>query len=227
MRSSSRARAKVLRGAAVSPLRLESMGDVVDRSHHPEFAAQANGTGGSHSREEAYRNGYEAGRLNALAEQASRQNEAVVRLLRAADALKAAVAELALAREKAVTVAEDEIGSLAFEIAEAILQRELELSASPGREAVARALRLVPPQVEVTVRLHPDDVDVVVAELAAEGGIVDGVGVDDEGRRISFVPDEAIQPGGCVAEAGACRVDAQLSTALSRVKRSLNGGHAG
>lgn len=220
MRSSSNgSRAKVSRGAAVLPFRPEPLRPakvVTGPGAAPAAAAPARAprTASEREREEAYRAGYQAALEEAAGRQQAQQGEAAARLTRAADALLTAAAELQAQREKAVTVAEDDMSALAFEVAEAVLQRELELSADPGREAVARALRLVPPQVEVTVRLHPDD-----------AAAVDGTVTDDEGRLVSFVADPEIEPGGCVAEAGACRVDAQVATALARVRRVLSRGH--
>jgi len=126
-----------------------------------------------------------------------------------------AASEIESQRSKAVTVAEDSVAVLAFEVAEAVLQRELVLAAEPGQEAVARALRLVPPQVEVTVRLNPSDAENLGAALE---------GTDEEGRLLTIVADDSVEPGGCVLEAGTCRVDAQVGTALMRVRRLLASG---
>ena len=53
------------------------------------------------------------------------------------------------------------------ELAETLLQRELELTGVAARDALARALRLVPDEEPVTVRLAPDDHDILVADEVA------------------------------------------------------------
>lgn len=210
MRSSSNAaRAKVLRGASVLPFKPELI------TAAPAGRAQPAQPQSERERHDAYRAGYEAGLREAEGRLCAEHADGMARLSRTLLALMTAASEIESQRSKAVTVAEDSVALLAFEVAEAILQRELELATQPGQEAVARALRLVPPQVEVTIRLNPADADNLVA--ASEG-------IDNEGRLLTIVADDSVEPGGCVAEAGACRVDAQVSTALTRIRRLLASG---
>jgi len=162
------------------------------------------------AREESFRDGYEAGRhdtersLGAVREQ----------LEGALAALRQAAVLLDAQRAESMTVAEDEVAALAFSVAGAVLQRELQLAAAPGQEAVARALALLPGEVDVVVRMHPDD-----------AACLDDP--SDDSRRVVIVPDPDIERGGCVADAGACRIDTQVSTALERVRRVLCDGQVG
>jgi len=103
---------------------------------------------------------------------------------------------------------------LALEIAEAVLARELRLSESPGVDAIARAARLLPETgraTEVVARLHPND-------LAALGGSVETL---LPGRSLTVHADRDVEPGGCVLESGASRVDASVSAAMARVREVL------
>lgn len=156
------------------------------------------------ARETAFQEGFVAGRRAAEHE----YEEARDAVVSARAALTSAVEQLAAQRAAAVVVAEDEISELAFSVAEAVLQRELELSKDPGGDALARALALVPAETDVVVRMHPDD---AAAVPPASG----------EGRRVIVQPDPAVERGGCIAEAGSCRVDTQPSTALARVREVL------
>jgi flagellar biosynthesis/type III secretory pathway protein FliH len=58
--------------------------------------------------------------------------------------------------------------------------------------------------------VHPDDVDTIgdLSCLTAERGVM-------------IVGDAAVEPGGCVLDAGLCSIDAQISTALDRVRQEL------
>ena len=162
------------------------------------------------AREESFRDGYEAGKRDAERSLGAVREE----LQGALAALHGAAAQLESERAEAVAVAESEIATLAFSVAEAVLQRELQLAVSPGPEAVARALALLPGEVDVVVRMHPED-----------AACVDDP--SDDSRRVVIVPDPEVERGGCIADAGACRIDTQVSTALDRVRRVLCEGQAG
>jgi flagellar assembly protein FliH len=99
----------------------------------------------------------------------------------------------------------------AFAVAEAIVGRELELATHPGRDAVSRALALAPDDVELTLRLHPDD----VAALSADTLVAS--------PHVRVVADPSLHVGDCVADAGWTRVDARIGTALDRVRAVLEG----
>jgi flagellar assembly protein FliH len=135
------------------------------------------------------------------------RDAAVERTLRAA----AATVEAFVARQGgALAALEDQLAGAALELAEAILGRELVLATAPGRDAIARAIRLAGEAGQATVRLHPADV--------ATLGQVEGIA---PGRELTVVADPAVEPGGCLLEAGATRVDARLGSALERVREVL------
>jgi flagellar assembly protein FliH len=122
-----------------------------------------------------------------------------------------ACAAIALSEREAELTAELETAAsrLAFEIAEAVIGREVALASNPGLDAVTRALALAPNAAEVTVRLHPDDA------AAVEGW---------EGRAVTVVPDPTIERGGCLLDAGPSRIDARISSAIARVRAALELG---
>lgn len=174
--------------------------------------------------DEGYEAGYErghaegvaAGRAAAAAEAA----EVAARLERALRAVTAAAADLRDRRALDFAGLEDDIAAAAFTMAEALVGRELATAAVPGVEAVARALRLAPPGVDAVVRLHPADADEVRRALNGPSGDA------DPSRRVTLVADPGVEAGGCVVDAGDCRVDAQLGSALARVRAALLGQEA-
>ena len=161
--------------------------------------------------EDGRRAGYEAGFASGLAAAAQSAAEGEARrsaeVGRAVSALMEAAVALRLRQSEELAVAEDEITAAAFEIAGAVLDRELAVAVSPGADAIARALSLAP-EGDTVVRLHPADVETL-------GDIETG------GRDVVVVADPSVEPGGCIVEVGACRIDAQLSTALDRVRKAL------
>src|SRR3712207_9345439 len=90
---------------------------------------------------------------------------------------------------------------------EDLLGRELELASSPDLDAVRRALTLCPADAPAVVRLHPDDLrEVPEAALAELPGSV------------RVVADLSVERAGAIAETGSSRIDAQLGSALERVR---------
>ena len=172
---------------------------------------------------EGHRAGYAAGLAVAeaeahLAAQQAAQSAAAAEAQRDAQ-LAAALAVLTGAAEafrerEATSLADIEhaVTDLALRVARAVLDRELVVSESPGREALTRALALAPQDCPATVRLHPSDVAALgdVEALAA-------------GRHLTVVPDSSVEPGGCVVDAAGRQVDAQISPALARVAAVLAG----
>lgn len=97
---------------------------------------------------------------------------------------------------------------LALQIAEAVLDRELETATDPGADALRRALVGVPVDVPVTVRLHPADLDVLDRGVVAD-------------RAVTFVPDATLTRGDAVVESDQGIVDASVAAALARVREVL------
>lgn len=133
------------------------------------------------------------------------------RMATAAAALDAAAARLDAAAVPVAEEVRDSILGAVVTLVEDLLGRELEMTTSPGWDAVRRALSLCPEDAPVVVRLHPDDLAEVPA--AALAGLPAGVTV---------LGDARIERAGAVAETGSRRVDAQLGAALERVQAVLS-----
>lgn len=210
-------RPRVLRGAAAAQIRgvaldadlslLRPILPVAQTAAEAEEAARA-------MREEAsrvgYEDGYAAGRTRAL-EDGRAQTQAIAADAQAAlSALDAAAAALAARSAAGVADAERLIASTAVQIAEAILGHELRACDAPARDALQRALRLAPERADAVARLHPDDVATLgeITSLTAD-------------RAVAIIPDGSVERGGCVLDVGPCRIDAQITPALQRVREVL------
>jgi flagellar assembly protein FliH len=104
---------------------------------------------------------------------------------------------------------QQQVLSLALQLAEEIVGRELETCDDVVLGAVERALSLVPDRGDVVLRVHPNDLAVVL-ESAAEMGHRAG--------DVQIVSDAAVSRGGCVASCGALQVDAQLPATFARLR---------
>lgn len=126
------------------------------------------------------------------------------------EALCRAAEFIAAGRAGAIAVAQQDAAELAFELTRTLVGHELASATTPGMDAVVRALRLASPGEELTVRLHPDE---LVDGDALQAMIPD--------CRVSIVGDAGVLPGGCIVDAGPCRIDAQIQPALERVRVAL------
>lgn len=173
------------------------------------------------AREEGFARGYaegaEAARRESTAlldhelalvrERDEARNDAVSRAIAV---LSQASQELAARQVIALQDIEEFLLGAAFDLATTLLGRELEIADAPVRDAVRRALAVLPADLVVTVVVHPVDV-AVLGDLDAVAG----------GRSVRIVSDPGIEPGSCVADAGATHVEASLAAALDRVRQVI------
>jgi flagellar assembly protein FliH len=107
---------------------------------------------------------------------------------------------------------DERVIGFALEVAEQLIGHELAAATEPGRDALARAIAVAPDRGALVARLNPAD----VAGLESVEDLAPG-------REVAIVADASVQPGGCVLDVGACRIDAQLGPALDRVRGVLGG----
>jgi flagellar assembly protein FliH len=165
---------------------------------------------------DGYQAGYEAGFETGIGEAAhaavDREHARAVQIQSVVAQLGQVAEQLRVREGTAVEQIEYAVANAAFEIAEMLLGRELELSTSLGRDAIMRALQFAPEDGMVTARLHPDD----VATLGDPAAVLPG-------RALTVVADTTLQPGDCLVDVAGCRVDARMSTARDRIAQLLQG----
>jgi flagellar assembly protein FliH len=157
----------------------------------------------------ARREGYEAGQREATERMVDIERQ---RLHNLASAVGDTARKIEAERFAAVRVAENDVVEFALQLAEAIIGRELELSTAPWRDAIRRCLQLAPPETEIKLRLHPDDAIAALADQAL---------MNELSTQVRIVADHTVERSGAVAEAGACRIDSQISSAVERVRVAL------
>lgn len=161
------------------------------------------------ARAEGHADGYAKGYAAALAGAEIARVHALEIL---AQRLAGAAATAAASRETIAEQVTEDAVELTYALARTILGNEAMAASLPARDAVARALRLAPQGEDLVVRVPPS------SELSA----ADLIGLYDTAR-ISIRADATVEEGGCIVEAGACRIDTQISTALERVRKVLAG----
>lgn len=174
-------------------------------------AARASTSSVAERIEAARAEGYQQGLAEAEADAAcSAAEERRRQLARMADAMCAAADAVVDGRQRATVEAQATVVQLAVDLAEAVVRRELAMGRQPAVEALRRAVSLVPSGEDLLVRVHPGDV-VPADELQS---LVPTAAV-------RVLADPAVEPGGCVVDAGACHVDAQIGPALARARQLL------
>jgi flagellar assembly protein FliH len=175
-----------------------------------------------HAHAEGYAAGHAEGMTAAAEVVAEAERAAAERLAevqarwerRVASAVAALGAAATRFDEATIPVAEEireTILGTVLTLVEDLLGRELALADSPVLDAVRRALTFCPADAPAVVRVHPDDLAEIPADVLAELP-----------ETVRVVADAGIERTGAVADTGSRRIDAQLTAALERVQAVLS-----
>jgi flagellar assembly protein FliH len=156
---------------------------------------------------EGYQRGYAEGEQVARAERAAAVEAAAAVLRDAAAAIRAHEARWSANLE-------ENLAALAVLVARHVVQREVAADPALVRALVSAALAQYPVDDQVTVRLHPDDLQ-QCRTLQGEG---DGALPD-----LRWVGDPTVERGGCLLEGRERILDGRLDVALERAYRALAG----
>jgi flagellar assembly protein FliH len=158
------------------------------------------------ARREGFEEGKAAGRAEAVSVLEAARQKHIEQL---ASSIAGAAEKAAAMREEVVREVSRDVAALVVDLAEVLVGREIE-GRQALRDTIARALGLAPEGPDLVVRVST------------------GAGLsDDEIRAIAgagnvdVVRDPAIDASGCIVTVGGCRIDAQVSSALDRVRREL------
>lgn len=114
-----------------------------------------------------------------------------------------------------ITKLEECAVSIAVEIAQYILQREVQSDTSVVVQQVQRAFSRVSGVDSVRVRLHPYNVEALEHVKSSLVAMSNGV------RSIEIIADGAIPPGGCVLETAIGTIDAKIATQLEQIRADM------
>jgi flagellar assembly protein FliH len=169
----------------------------------PDFSALAEA-----ARIEGYNSGYEEGYAAGLAAAEASMAASVERLARLADTILEQHAGFYRAAERQVV-------DLALQIAQKVVEREVENMPDLAINVIRAALDEMDARTAVRVRVNPDDQEL----LRRRWSQVVPSGIDP--GRIELQADERIQAGGAVIETTQGQVDAQLETKLAQLGNAL------
>jgi flagellar assembly protein FliH len=164
---------------------------------------------------QAYAEGHAEGLEAATRDAARMKAEEADRLTVALGALAAAVEASHDAESRRWAEVQAAVGRLAFGVVEALVAHELRTASDPGREAIVRAMSTDHGLTPATVRLNPVDLD-TLGQLGELGRT----------RELRVVADPSVESGGALVDLGKATIDAQVGTALERVRQVLLGSDA-
>jgi len=111
--------------------------------------------------------------------------------------------------------AERQVVDLALQIAQKVVEREVENMPDLAVNVISAALEEMDARTAIRVRVNPDDAELLQRRWAQV--VPPGVGPE----RIELQPDERVQAGGGIVETTHGQVDAQLSTKLEQLGNAL------
>lgn len=191
-------------------------GRLLDEAHHLALPrlAQAEPEGGvpvaaaarpsPEELEQAWRRGYQEGEQAGRLEVEGRLGPV---LARAGELLD----NLVEARARLLSETEDEIASLALDVAARIVRTELSANPKALLRMVQHGLERLGRRGNVRLRLHPKDLPGLTRAID---------GRPSEGA-LEIVEDPSIEPGGCILESPAGYLDLQPSVQIEEFRRGL------
>lgn len=159
-----------------------------------------------------YEDGYTRGLADAQAQVERSRRDDEQRVARATSLLALATAELVETRERLRVQFEARLPEFVVALVAEIVGHEISACNNPGRDALARALRMCDEAAVARVRMNPGDLEVL-------GEVSDVAGT----RQITFVADDTVRSGGVLVEMGSTTLDGRIDAALERVRAILTG----
>jgi len=168
----------------------------------------------------------EADQIRSRAEEAGRKaaQEAIERILdekvakqmtTLTPALAAAVKQIEDSRQQWLRHWETSAIQLACSMAARIVRRELESQPEIAQDWIEEALRLSASAAEITVRLHPSDLETLGSQVSQLAEVF------RPAAPTKVVADESISSGGCRVETQFGSIDQQIETQLTRIAQEL------
>jgi flagellar assembly protein FliH len=133
----------------------------------------------------------------------------------AAQALAAGLEELNELRESILTKSKEDMVRLIMAVAERIVQTEVREKEDIVLHTVERALSAAVQCEEYTLKVHPEDLEVVKRNKPLFMARIKGL------ERVHVLADASVSKGGCLAESRLGDVDASLETQLQEMTQQL------
>jgi len=163
----------------------------------------------SNEKEQAYNNGYDQGKIDGF-EEGKKSLEPVETLLENINK------EVITSREHLLTNAEEIMGRLSLEIAEAVIgEAAMKLSGELLEYNLKRCLDVLSGSGKVTIKVNPSDYEMVKE-------MIDMVFQRNKDKfNFKFEPDSSITPGGCFIESPGGAVDGRIENQFNLIRENF------
>jgi len=160
----------------------------------------------------AYEQGFKLG------EEAARQ-ALIAQLSPVLSAFQQATSEIAHVRATVLQQAEEDIITLAFQLARKVIQREVLEHREVLESTLKRALAYVVEQDQIVVRVHPDDLH-YATEIKEELGRARG-----ESKTLTVQADTSVGRGGCLVTSSLGTIDARIAAQFDELEQRFRAQH--
>ena len=134
---------------------------------------------------------------------------------------KSLISQVIAERNRMLEEVEPELASLSISIAEKIIGMALKSSPDVVLSVVRQAMLKIKSRQQVTVRVHPDDVEHVKANKDLFIKLVEGI------KELNVEPDNRVDRGGCLIETNLGNTDARIKTQLMAVELAFKNARTG
>jgi len=192
----------------------EILTEAVARAKEMEQVAMARGEKAGY--DAGFAKGYEAGKVEALAAETRRIQEATATVN---EALLEVLRAIETHRNELLAEARQDLLLLAIAMAERICRVKLAADDEHVRPLLEEVIDHAGTSGRLVLRIHPLDADAARAFL----GTLHAAMAGGDASPVTLVPDESGTRGGCVAERVNGKVDAQVETQIQRIAAELIG----
>lgn len=179
-----------------------------------EEGYQAGLTRGS---EEGRAAGFESAHKEAAERFAAEHAECVARMDRAAEVFVQAAQRIDAVKAELRGMAEADLLEFAVRVASRLTKEVGRTDRDAATANLRRALALIESGAQVSVRVHPDDLDALRQYSEARSAEAEA------SHTVRLQPDQSIAPGGCVVQSERTTVDASLDTQIAELVALLLG----
>ena len=134
------------------------------------------------------------------------------------NALRAKIADFINAKKEVFEYIAPDILEISVDIARKIIKKEVEQNPQVILDSIVEVMRTISKEESrITVKVNPLQADLVKTELPE---YISSMGVE---AKITVLPDDTIEEGGCILNTNNGIVDASLDTQLDIIKEALKG----
>ena len=186
------------------------------RGERESVLEEARRSGHQTGYQQGHREGTEAGHRAAHLESIERFNTEHAHIV---DDLQRATVEIDRMKEDLQITAQQNLLDFAVRVARKLTFAIGKLHRESASANFTRALGLVASKTDLTIRVHPDDIDSM--KTFAESVLTRA----DESAAMKLISDDCVAPGGCTVTTDRTSVDATLDTQIDQMVSLLLGGN--